>query len=92
MQSLAVKKEKTSASTEANKTKLQTNYTTEDTWRCDCGRENSNLTLECPCKEEENEIDRFLARLDWMAEFDEYPLTDEQDEEEMRRDHFRRAI
>jgi len=85
-------KEKTSVGAEANKTKLQTNYTTEDTWRCECGRKNSTLTLECPCKEEENEIDRFLARLDWMAEFDEYPLTDEEDEEEQYREHFRRAV
>ena len=84
-------KEKTSASTEANKTNNQQNYNT-DTWTCDCGRENSNETLECVCKEEENEIDRFLARLDWMAEFDEYPMTDEQDEEEQHRAHFRRAI
>jgi hypothetical protein len=54
-------------------------------WVCECGRINSALSIECNCKAEEEEIDIFLDSLDWFSEFEENDLTEEQDEEELRR-------
>jgi hypothetical protein len=58
-------------------------------WCCECGRTNSDLAIECICKEEEQEIERFLDSLNWFEEFEDNDLTDEQDEEAEARDRKR---
>jgi len=58
-------------------------------WQCNCGRQNSDLTIECICQEEEQEIEKFLDSLNWFEEFEDNDLTDEQDEEAEARDRKR---